>query len=117
MTLRVEPEAIGPLRIVAEVRGEHVRVELMGVGELARDLLRSALPDLRRELAAAGMQAQLDLATDDRDFGRDSSGGSLGDRTKADGRQNDARDGVHVHEAEPATSWTPTAGGRLDVLA
>jgi hypothetical protein len=117
MTLRVEPEAIGPLRIVAEVRGEHIRVELMGLGEFARDVLRSALPDLRRELVAAGMQAQLDLATGDRDFGGEGRGGSLGDPTSAERRQNDVRDGVQALEAQPVASWTASAGGRLDVLA
>jgi len=117
MTLRVEPESLGPVRIVAEIRGEHVRVEFMAVGEIGREALRAAIPDLRRELAAAGMQAQLDLSNADSGSGGD-AGGSFDDRFGSGSRQTDLRDAVHGEEAQPVTRPIPAVpAGRIDVLA
>ncbi|KGM08303.1 hypothetical protein N869_13100, partial [Cellulomonas bogoriensis 69B4 = DSM 16987] len=69
MTVRVDPDTYGPVRVVAHISGDGVRIELVGAGEQAREALRAALPDLRRDLAAGGLNAELGLGS-----------GSTGDR-------------------------------------
>jgi flagellar hook-length control protein FliK len=61
LTMRVEPDSIGPVRVVAHIASDGVRIELLGANDQARHALRAALPDLRRDLAATGMSAELDL--------------------------------------------------------
>jgi flagellar hook-length control protein FliK len=62
LTVRVDPDSIGPVRVVAHIGADGVRIELAGGTDAARDALRTALPDLRRDLAGLGMSADLDLA-------------------------------------------------------
>lgn len=64
LTLRVEPESIGPVRVVARIGTDGVRIELAGGTDQASQALRGALADLRRDLAATGMRADLQLAGD-----------------------------------------------------
>jgi flagellar hook-length control protein FliK len=105
------------VRIVAEIRGDHVRVEFLAAGEMGREALRSAMPDLKRDLAAAGMQAQLELSSTDRGPNGE-AGGSPRDRLGSGGRQTDVRDGVHVPEVEPVSRLIGhVPAGRIDVLA
>ena len=91
LTLRVEPDSIGPIRVLAHIGTEGVRIELLGGTDQARDALRAALPDLRRDLAAAGLGADLNLGADLR--GQDPGG----------------RDGQHRPRPAP-TSAAPAAG-------
>ena len=63
MTLRLEPEHFGPLRVVAHIGAEGVRIELLGATDAARDALRQALPDLKRDLVGVGLTADLDLSS------------------------------------------------------
>ena len=63
--VHVDPEDLGPVRVTAHIGAEGVRIELLGVTDAARDALRGALSELRRDLAATGLQADLDLAADD----------------------------------------------------
>lgn len=114
LTLRVEPESIGAVRVVAEVRGEVVRLELVGGTEAAREALRAVLPELKRDLAATGMQAQLELG--------DPGNGQPGDQSPRATRQ---RDGAGPEPGHPETDRNPApdrtdavpANGRVDVLA
>src|SRR5690606_19034636 len=64
LTLRVDPESFGPVRVVAHIGTEGVRIELLGATDQAREALKAALPDLRRDLSAAGLPADLDLGED-----------------------------------------------------
>jgi len=64
MTLTVSPENLGPVTVRAHVSAEGIRVELFVPTELARESLRALLPDLRRDLAGAGMNADLDLSSE-----------------------------------------------------
>ena len=77
MTMRVDPESMGPIRVVAHIATDGVRIELLGGTDHAREALRAALPDLRRDLAATGLQADLDLAGQNRQ-----NGGKDGDPEK-----------------------------------
>ncbi|MFD1505482.1 flagellar hook-length control protein FliK [Georgenia yuyongxinii] len=61
LTVHIEPESLGPLRVTAHITGEGVRIELLGATDAAREALRVTLTDLRRELAATGLSADLQL--------------------------------------------------------
>lgn len=63
LTMRVSPESIGPVKVVAHISGETVRIELIGVTDQAREALRASLSDLRRDLIAAGFPADLSLGS------------------------------------------------------
>ncbi|KQY45939.1 flagellar hook-length control protein FliK [Cellulomonas sp. Root137] len=109
LTVPVDPENLGPVRIVAHIGPESVRVELVGATEASREALRGALSDLRRDLAASGLTVDV---------------GPEGGRS--DGREPDARGalprppaGVPVHEPGtpvPVTPDRPPSRG-LDLLA
>ena len=107
LTLRVEPESMGPVRVVAEIRGDVVRLELHGATDLARESLRSALPDLRRDLAASGLAASLDLGADTKQTA--TPGGERQRRPGPDGGRGPAP------PPEPEADIAPD--GRVDVLA
>jgi flagellar hook-length control protein FliK len=62
ITLRVDPDDFGPVRVVAEVRGGDVAVVLHAGTDQGRDALRACLTDLRRDLEASGLRGSLDLA-------------------------------------------------------
>ena len=55
MTLKVSPEDLGPLTVRAHVDGAGVRIELFAPGDTGREALRGILPELRKELAGAGL--------------------------------------------------------------
>ncbi|WP_448070897.1 flagellar hook-length control protein FliK [Georgenia yuyongxinii] len=61
LTVHIEPENLGPLRVTAHITGEGVRIELLGATDAAREALRLTLTDLRRDLAATGLSADLQL--------------------------------------------------------
>ncbi len=83
LTLRVDPESFGPVRVVAHIGAEGVRIELLGASDHAREALRAALPDLRRDLAGAGLEADLGLGED--------HGATLHGETGADAGQDGER--------------------------
>ena len=77
MTLTVNPETFGPVRVVAHISADGLHLELFGASEQARAALRAALPDLRRDLAGAGLDSRLDLGAESDADGRQQS--PLGD--------------------------------------
>jgi flagellar hook-length control protein FliK len=102
--------------VVAEISGDRVRIELHGGTEQAREALRAALPELRRDLLqgsgfqtssghdgrGSGPQAQLDLGGS----GRDARAGG-GDRPTA----------PSTPVADPVELVLPRlVHGRVDVL-
>ncbi|WP_152192543.1 flagellar hook-length control protein FliK [Georgenia satyanarayanai] len=104
--VRVDPEDLGPVKVSAHIGADGVRIELHGMTDAAKDALRGALHDLRRELAATGLRAELDL-------------GSGNDQRGAAERPAPARDGERpTTTAAPApTPTTPARHGGLDLLA
>lgn len=126
LTMRVEPESFGPVRVVAHIGTEGVRIELLGATDAARDALRAALPDLRRDLVAAGLQGgSLDLGAPRQsgpDLGTGSGGGTDrrgpgGDDTPAAGHGT-GRGGPTGRDAADTTQPDAprTSAGRLDLL-
>ena len=73
ITIRVNPESLGPVAVRAHVNGENMRIELVAPTEVARDAIKAILPDLRRDLSGAGGQATLDLSSGNQPSGRDSA--------------------------------------------
>ena len=116
LTLHVDPEHFGPVKVVAHITAEAVRVELVGATDAARDALKQSLPDLRRDLAATGLSSDVRLGAD---------GSGPGDRAGADaagrregGRPDGSRTGTGVAPAAAAPAPTrPSAhAGGLDLL-
>jgi hypothetical protein len=54
LTVHLNPAELGPVSVVAEVRGGAIAVQIHGGTEAARAALQAALPDLRRDLLDAG---------------------------------------------------------------
>lgn len=62
LTVHLNPAELGPIRVIAEVRGGDIAVHFAGATELGRDALKAALPDLRVQLTNAGFDScALDL--------------------------------------------------------
>ena len=62
LMIKVHPEELGPVRVTAHIDSGSVRLELAGLTEAAREALRSQMADLRRELNATGLRAELQLS-------------------------------------------------------
>ncbi|WP_193314996.1 flagellar hook-length control protein FliK [Georgenia thermotolerans] len=122
LTVHVTPEDLGPVRVRAHITGEGVRIELLGVTDASREALRVALTDLRRDLAATGLNADLQLGQDrgDRQSGLQAGGQGPGEeRGRAEARLAHATRGET--EAAPSSTSTlpsgaPRAGG-IDLFA
>lgn len=63
MTVSVNPENLGPVTVQAHIGSAGIRIELFAASADGRDVLRQALPDLKRDLAGAGISASLDLSS------------------------------------------------------
>jgi flagellar hook-length control protein FliK len=61
LTLTVNPETFGPVKVVAHITHDGVTLQLFGASDQARAALKAALPDLRRDLAGTGLQPNLEL--------------------------------------------------------
>jgi flagellar hook-length control protein FliK len=69
MTLSVTPDNLGPVTVRAHVSAAGVRVELFAPNDIGRDALRAILPELRRDLAGTGMNANLQLSSNNHPTG------------------------------------------------
>lgn len=54
LTILLNPEELGPVSVVATVKGDQLSVQLTGATEVGRDALRAALPELERDLRDGG---------------------------------------------------------------
>jgi flagellar hook-length control protein FliK len=63
LTLTVNPETFGPVKVVAHITHDGVALQLFGASDQAREALKAALPDLRRDLAGTGLQPNLELGS------------------------------------------------------
>jgi flagellar hook-length control protein FliK len=99
LTLRLHPEDLGPVTLVAEVHRGSLRLELTAAVPAAQEALKQAAGDLRRELADAGFgSAAVDVRSDgDRSHARAGfTGGDGSDRRSTQGGATpaDARSGT-----------------------
>ncbi|MCU1437971.1 MAG: hypothetical protein JWP66_1058, partial [Naasia sp.] len=111
VTVRVAPDALGPVTVRAHVTADGMRVELFAPNDTARDALRAILPDLRRDLAQSGPGTSLGLGAGD--------GGGRGERQEAPPPRGAA---FAAADLPPAPRGAPAARPHdsrsiLDVLA
>jgi flagellar hook-length control protein FliK len=57
LTIYLNPDNLGPISLVAEVRAGAIAMHLAGGTEAAREALKSALPELQRDLEAGGFDS------------------------------------------------------------
>ena len=64
LTIHLNPEDLGPISVVAEVRGGAIAVQLHSATEAGRAALQASLPDLRQSLIEGGFgSCALDLGS------------------------------------------------------
>jgi flagellar hook-length control protein FliK len=122
LTVPVDPEHLGPVRIVAHIGASSVRVELVGATDASREALRGALGDLRRDLGLAGLQ--VDVGTEGRSgAGSSAAGQHAGDADhpgRPAGRPASAGtpsgDGTGATRDAPPQPAARTPAGRLDLV-
>ena len=77
LKIAINPETFGPVRVAANFHADGtVHLQLLGASEAAREQLRQALSDLRRDLASTGLQADLDLAENAQEFAQFTGAGT-----------------------------------------
>jgi len=123
MTVAVNPENLGPVTVQAHISPAGIRMELFAANADGRDVLRQILPDLKRDLAGAGLNASLDLSSGNQPDGRQPDGGPGGrEPFTARGRAFAYPDGTDSRQL-PVNEPTSRAGslygadGSLDVMA
>ncbi|MEW1955605.1 flagellar hook-length control protein FliK [Terrabacter sp. NPDC080008] len=70
LTVHVAPDHLGPVTVQARIDAGGVRIELFSPTEAGRAAVHAALPELRRDLAGAGLGASLDLSHRDAPAGQ-----------------------------------------------
>lgn len=63
LTVQVNPEKLGPVTVQAHIGNGGIRIEMFAASADGRDALRAGLPELKRDLADAGISASLDLSS------------------------------------------------------
>jgi flagellar hook-length control protein FliK len=128
MTVSVNPENLGPVTVQAHISPAGIRMELFAANADGRDVLRQILPDLKRDLAGAGLNASLDLSSGNQPDGRQPDGrqpdGGRGGREPFNTRSpafaypdgTDSRQLPVNHQTSRAGSLYG-ADGSLDVMA
>ena len=115
LTLMVNPESFGPVKVVAHIGRDGVSLEIFGATEAARAALRAALPDLRRDLAGAGLEPKLELGNGSGGQGASTDQSGLGQSTGEHRRAARATAGVgttaSANAAAPTITRTTHSGG------
>jgi flagellar hook-length control protein FliK len=82
LTMRLDPGDLGPVTVVAEVRGGAIRLELTALVPAAQRALEQAAGDLRRDLADAGFGgASVDVRSGDPHAAQSNDGDASGRRS------------------------------------
>ena len=98
MTLVLTPDTLGPVEVQVTVTKGSVELALRGAHEQGRAALLDALPDLRRDLEAAGLNcSRLEV---DRE-----TGASLSDRQSAQHQTFGERGGQHDRGESRSRPW------------
>ncbi|WP_138445253.1 flagellar hook-length control protein FliK [Sinomonas susongensis] len=124
LTVKVTPEDLGPVTVQAHIAADGVKVELFAPTDAGRAAVQAALPELRRDLAASGLGASLDLSA--RSAPQD--GGGAGGRNSPEGGGSGEAPGrgkrtpptAGLDAARPisrASPGLPGTNARLDILA
>jgi len=113
MTISVTPDTLGPVTVRAHVSPDGIRVELFAPTDLGRDAIRAILPDLRKDLAGAGVGANLDLSSQNQPSDAGDRRGGAGTRPE---RAYVVPAGIVADEHAVAPTGITTASS-IDVLA
>lgn len=105
-TVKISPEALGPVTLEATSRDGSIRLEITAATEAGRDNLRVVLNELRRELAAAQPGATLELSSGAKENPAQGSGPGPG------GRPGEGKDqaGADVGHPEHGTTGPGAEG-------
>lgn len=127
--IRVNPEALGPVRVVATVKDGQLNVELQAANAAGRDMLKAALPEMRRDLLAPGLTTSVDVSSDNNSGttnqqGRAASQGDGGANSSRLGQQsnnsnNNRGNQPEVADQQPEQLRQPGAStlpGNVDIL-
>ena len=114
LSLQLYPEELGVVQLEVAVRDGQLHLRAATELESTRRLLTASLPELRGQLAEAGVSAG------SLEVGAETAGG---DRSARDGSPDTAQSASHPSSPAPASATTeattststPTAAGRLDV--
>lgn len=126
MTVSVTPDNLGPVTVRAHVGADGVRVELFAPNDLGRDAIRAIIPELRRDLAGAGLGGNLSLSSQNQPSAdgsaADSSAGQPGERgtergNSARGTAGAADSPETSHEQDVDRSGLFGTTSTIDVLA
>ncbi|GIJ48663.1 hypothetical protein Val02_55490 [Virgisporangium aliadipatigenens] len=125
MTIHLNPDELGPISVVAQVRGDELAVHLTGASDAGTEALRAALPELERELRDGGFsQLALNVGQDgaqqqDRSgrpaWSLDNGGTGNGNpREGTGGRSDGAGDGQRPDRHQNRGPSTAGRGSRSD---
>ncbi len=121
MTVKVTPENLGPVTVQAHIGAEGLRVELFAPTDAGRAAVQAVLPDLRRDLADAGLAATLDLSERNTPHEGARDGSENGSRDSGRrGRREEGVGAVLGARASPARAapFLPVGSAAgLDILA
>ena len=125
MTINVTPDNLGPVTVRAHIGVEGIRLEVFAPTDIARDALRAIMPDLKRDLAGSGMNANLSLSSQNQPG--DSRGMADGSAHPDAGGSDSQRPTAEPHPSErpiprPLARHAAAAGSHgatthIDVLA
>ena len=109
MSIAVDPEHFGPVRVIAHITPDAVRIELLGATDQSREALRTSLADLRRDLAGSGLNADLSLGRDTQpgNDGWRGSAGAQGDGVGAGAGRRSPRGDADSTGPMPRTAAAP----------
>jgi flagellar hook-length control protein FliK len=120
MTLVLTPETLGPVEVQVTLSQGSVDLALKSATEAGRAALLDALPDLRRDLASAGLTCT--NASVDRDAGaswasaqQHAAGDRAGQQGQPDGRGRPWLRGAETDPGRPAPGTTAIPSSGLDV--
>ncbi|SDN23208.1 hook-length control protein FliK [Geodermatophilus siccatus] len=120
MTLVLTPETLGPVEVQVTLSQGSVDLALKSATEAGRVALLDALPDLRRDLASAGLTCT--NASVDRDAGaswasaqQHAAGDRAGQQGQPDGRGRSWLRGAEADPGRPAPGTTAIPSSGLDV--
>ncbi|WP_448611652.1 flagellar hook-length control protein FliK [Geodermatophilus sp. URMC 60] len=120
MTVVLTPETLGPVEVQVTLSQGSVDLTLKSATEAGRAALLDALPDLRRDLAGAGLTCT--NASVDRDAGaswasaqQQAAGDRAGQHGQPDGRSRPWLRGAEADPDRPAPGTTATPSSGLDV--
>jgi flagellar hook-length control protein FliK len=120
MTLVLTPETLGPVEVQVTLSQGSVDLALKSATEAGRAALLDALPDLRRDLASAGLTCT--HASVDRDAGaswasaqQHAAGDRAGQQGQPDGRGRPWLRGAETDPGRPAPGTTAIPSSGLDV--